>query len=208
MTKVSFIVARTDDNVIGVDNTLPWKLSSDLKNFRKLTTGKIVIMGRKTLESIGHPLPNRENYVISRDRGFRQDNVRVFDDINTALLVAETSRPNDKNDEIFVIGGEQIFRAMEDHVSKVHLTQIHTKGIAGDAYFRMEFPTDKWVLKDKRKFRRSPNDEYDFTYFVYERRKRKANNDALQDKSKKADDIKDSLHRDDEELVQPLWQSN
>jgi dihydrofolate reductase len=199
MAKVSFIVARTDDDVIGVDNTLPWRLSTDLKNFRDLTTGKIVIMGRKTLDSIGHPLPNRENFVISRDRDLEYKGVKVFDDINTAVLVAEASRPNNSNDEIFVIGGEQIFLAMEKHVSRVHLTQIHTTGIQGDAHFRMQFPEDDWTLRKKRKVNRGPNDEYDFTYYLYERKKKKNKDRNIPNKASKHL-VDEKLRHDDEEI--------
>ena len=171
MAKVSFIVARTDENVIGCENKLPWKLRTDLKQFRKLTTGKIIIMGRKTFDSIGHPLPDRENYIISRRRDLNYDNVRVFDDINTAVLVAETIANSKGLDEIFVIGGEQIFSAMASHVAKVYLTQIHTTGIRGDAFFRMDFLPDQWKLSEKKEVKQSADDEYNFTFYVYERKK-------------------------------------
>ncbi len=181
MKNLSFIVARTEDGVIGCNNALPWRLSSDLKLFKKHTSGKIVIMGRKTLESIGHPLPNRANFIISRSKDFNYPNVRTFEDINTAILAAEAEANSKGIDEIFVIGGEQIFDAMEKHVNRVYLTQIHTNKVRGDTYFNMEFPEDKWRTLRKKKYKKSEKDEYDFTFYLYSRRRRPKNNkDSIQ----------------------------
>ena len=130
MTKepVSLIVAMTKDRVIGVNNTLPWQIPEDLKRFKKLTLGHSIVMGRKTFESIGRPLPGRQNIVITRNQDYLMPGVEVAHSLDEALNLA------DKAKEIFVIGGGEIFSQALPQANKLYVTWIH-KDIKGDAYF-------------------------------------------------------------------------
>lgn len=124
---LDFIVAMTREGVIGKDNALPWRLPQDLKRFRSITTGNSVIMGRKTFESIGKPLPARTNLVLTRDEGYRvPDGVIVchsWDDV----LAAVRGTP-------FVIGGAEIYRQALPRLRRLYLTLIH-RNFEGDAFF-------------------------------------------------------------------------
>ena len=138
---ISLIAAIGKNNVIGVDNKLPWKLSADLKRFRQITSGKPVIMGRKTFESIGRPLPNRTNIIITRDKSYKADGCVVVHSSEEALNAAKGS------EEIMIIGGEQIFREFLPKADKMYLTIID-KDFEGDAYFP-EYNKNEWKITHK-----------------------------------------------------------
>ncbi len=124
----SIIVAMANNNVIGVDNNLPWHLPADLKYFKSTTMGKPIIMGRKTFESIGRPLPGRRNIVITRDSSWCASGVEVVNSIeDTVKLLADTP-------EVMVIGGAQIYSAMYSQVTRLYVTEI-ALDVAGDTYF-------------------------------------------------------------------------
>ena len=144
---ISLIAAMGKNRVIGKDNSLPWKLSADLKRFREITSGKPVIMGRKTFESIGRPLPNRMNIIITRDKNYNADICIVVHSVEDALKAAKG------NDEIMIIGGEQIFREFISIANKIYLTIID-KYFEGDAYFP-EYDKNKW----KEVFREEHSDD-------------------------------------------------
>ncbi len=128
MSKLSIIVAMSSNCVIGVNNTLPWHLSEDLKYFKSLTTGHTIIMGRKTYESIGRPLPLRRNIVISRNTETSYDGVEVVHSIEAAISIS-------KNDgEVFIIGGSNIYKQALDLVDHLYVTAIK-KNFLGDAFF-------------------------------------------------------------------------
>lgn len=133
---ISIIAAVGKNNVIGVDNKLPWKLSADLKRFRTITSGKQVVMGRKTFESIGKPLPNRTNIIITRDKNYKADGCIVVHSAEEALNAAKG------NQEIMIIGGEQIFREFLPKAKRMYLTIIDEK-FNGDAYFP-EYDKTEW----------------------------------------------------------------
>ena len=133
---ISLIAAVGKNNVIGADNKLPWKLSADLKRFRQITSGKPVIMGRKTFESIGRPLPNRINIIITRDKNYKADSCIVVHSAEEALNAAK------ENEEIMVIGGEQIFKEFLPKAGRMYLTIIDKK-FEGDAYFP-EYDGKEW----------------------------------------------------------------
>lgn len=124
---ISLIVAMAENRTIGKDNKLPWKLPADLQRFKKLTTGHAVIMGRKTFESIGRPLPQRQNIVISRNPNFKAAGIEVASSLSKALEAA-------KGDEVFVIGGQQIYAEALALADRIYLTLIHEE-IDGDAFF-------------------------------------------------------------------------
>jgi dihydrofolate reductase len=178
---ISFITARSwPGDVIGRDNQLPWHLRTDLKRFRELTTGHAVIMGRKTFDSIGKILPNRVNIVMSRELSSNtdekilvqaQDSLFFASDKDSALFAADLySIVNEKND-IFIIGGENVYTTFENQVNVVHLTLVFAE-VTGDAYFRMKFPQEKWRVREEIDFPKTDTDEFPSRYLLYERRKR------------------------------------
>jgi len=159
---LSFIVAASLNQVIGINNQLPWHLPADLKYFKKLTTGHTVLMGRKTYESIGRPLPNRENVVVTRSKDFQAEGIVVKYSIEEALQYCK-----DK-EQVFVIGGEEIFRQMMDAVHTIYLTVVHTTIENGDAFF----PAPDSVVWEKTNTEFHEKDEknlFDYTFETYER---------------------------------------
>lgn len=118
---LSIIVAVAENNVIGRDNGLVWRLSADLKRFKSLTTGHTILMGRKTFESIGKALPNRRNIVISRNKNYEAVGCEVVHSIEAALEIAGNG------DEVFVIGGGSIYHELWDRADKLYLTRVHTQ---------------------------------------------------------------------------------
>lgn len=129
--KIAQVVAMSRNRVIGRDNALPWHAPEDLKRFKRITTGKPVIMGRKTYASIGRPLPKRLNIVVTRDRGFHAEGVVNAYTIEEALRLAEESM---LGDEAMVIGGAQIFELVMPITQTIHLTEIELD-VAGDVFF-------------------------------------------------------------------------
>jgi len=130
---VAAIVAAADNDVIGRNNALPWSLPGDLAYFRRRTLGKPVLMGRRTFESIGRPLPGRSNIVISRDAEFGPDGVRVVGSVDAALDLAREIALIDGSEELVVIGGAQIYALTLPRASRLYLTRVHTLP-TGDAY--------------------------------------------------------------------------
>jgi dihydrofolate reductase len=122
---ITLIVAAADNGTIGRDNRLPWHLPDDLKRFKQLTLGKPMVMGRKTFESIGKPLPGRQNIVVTRDANYRRDGVTVVHDVDAAVRAAGDAT------EIMVIGGAELFRLFLPRAGRVHLTRVHGD-VAGD----------------------------------------------------------------------------
>ena len=130
MTQVSLIVAMANDRVIGIDNTLPWRLPADLKRFKATTMGKPIIMGRKTWDSIGRPLPGRLNIVISRNADYPAEGAKVVTSLEAAITLAE----QEAADEIMIMGGANIYEQAMPLVNKMYLTLIDLN-IKGDAWF-------------------------------------------------------------------------
>ena len=131
---LSLIAALGPDRLIGVRNALPWRLPADLKRFKQLTMGHPIIMGRKTHESIGRPLPGRQNIVISRKKHYRAEGCRVAHSLGEALSVVETES------EVFVIGGAELYREALPRAEKLYLTLVEGD-FEGDTYF----PTIDWA---------------------------------------------------------------
>ncbi len=134
MPRLAIIAAVAENGCIGINNQLPWYLPEDLKYFRRLTTGGVVIMGRKTYESIGKPLPNRTNIVISRKAGYHPEGIKVASSLEDALdLAAQVSEINGI-DDVFVIGGAQIYALALPLANRLYLTEVQ-KTVEGDAFF-------------------------------------------------------------------------
>lgn len=156
----SIIVAMANNNVIGVDNDLPWHLPADLKYFKLTTMGKPIVMGRKTFESIGRPLPGRRNIVITRDNSWRADGVEVMKSTeDTVKLLADTP-------EAMVIGGAQIYCAMLEHVTRLYVTEI-ALDVAGDTHFPEISPL-KW-RQMSREHHAAEAEQPAYALVVYER---------------------------------------
>jgi dihydrofolate reductase len=130
---LSLIVAMDENNVIGCNNKMPWNIPEDLNLFKKITTNSIVIMGRKTFESIGKPLPNRINFVLSRDKNFFHKDIKIFNCPNNALETA-LSLKSSYNKEIFIIGGKTIYEYFLPFINELHLSFIKGKYF-GDTFF-------------------------------------------------------------------------
>ncbi len=130
----SFIVAMTEKGVIGVENRLPWHVPEDLKRFKRLTTGHPIIMGRKTFESIGKPLPNRRNIVVTRQAGWSAPGVEVVSDLHELLKNPPTDGEN------FIIGGGEIFREAAPYARKIYVTWIDAE-VPGDSFY----PSTDWA---------------------------------------------------------------
>lgn len=127
---ISLIAALSENRVIGIKNHLPWNLPEDLKRFRTLTSGHPIIMGRKTFESIGKPLPKRENIVITRDPAYAREGIRVASSLESAIEIARAGSPQ----EIFVIGGAEIYRLALPLADRLYLTLVSGQ-FEGDAFF-------------------------------------------------------------------------
>jgi dihydrofolate reductase len=160
---ISLIVAVSRNNVIGKDNSLPWTLPADLKHFRETTTGHAVIMGRKTFESIGRPLPKRRNIVITRQADYAPGGVEVMSSLEAALAATA------KDEEAFVIGGGEIFRQALPQANRVYLTRIETD-IEGDAFFP-ELDPGEWQEVSSRPGTVDEKNALPHTFLVFERKR-------------------------------------
>jgi dihydrofolate reductase len=167
MVKLSIIVAAARNGVIGKNNQLPWHLPQDLKYFRAMTTGKPVIMGRKTFESIGKPLPNRTNIVITRNTNWVHDGVLVVNDLIEAVEKAKKMLMQQDNSELeaMIIGGAEIYKTALTIVDRVYLTYID-RDVDGDAWFPVLSSTE-WYLSKVQKGEEFASEPYEFR--VYDR---------------------------------------
>lgn len=162
--RVSFIVAKAENNVIGINNTLPWHLKDDLQNFKKITMGHHILMGRKTFESIGKPLPGRMSLVISNTPKPNQENVFWFNSIFRAIKQAERNGET----ELFIIGGEKIFKYALSLVDRIYLTEV--KGdIKGDVYFP-QLSLKNWKKVSEQSFSKNADNDHDFTFMILDRK--------------------------------------
>ena len=161
------IAAVADNGVIGRDNALPFRQSSDLKRFKALTIGKPVLMGRKTFVSIGKPLPGRTNIVVSRDPRFAPDGVIVVRDLQAAVAAARDDAQRRGVNEIAVIGGTGIFAQLMPLADRLEITHVHAQP-AGDTYFP---PIDatQWRAVVRSDHPAGPQDEASFSYVTYAR---------------------------------------
>lgn len=141
MNQLSIIVAVSENNAIGKDNQLLWHLPADLRHFKSITSGHTIIMGRKTYQSIGKPLPNRRNIVISRKANLQIPGVEVVGTINDALALCNTEQ------EVFIIGGAEIYRQTLPYTHKIYLTRVH-RYFDGDTFFP-ELSTAEWQEVEK-----------------------------------------------------------
>ncbi len=164
---ISHVVALSNNNVIGVDNNLPWNLKTDLNHFKNYTTNKIIVMGRKTFESIGRPLPNRLNFVVSRTID-EIENAFVFKSTKEAIDAAKKKCLDDGNyNEIVIIGGGYLFKDTLEITNKLVLTNVDCD-INGDVYYP-DIDFKFWKEKSSENFSRNEDNDFNFTVKVYEK---------------------------------------
>lgn len=156
---IALIVAMARDRVIGLDNALPWRLSSDLQRFKTLTMGCPIVMGRKTFESIGRPLPGRRNIVLSRNAQLTFDGVEVMASLDDALSV-DAQR-------VFVIGGAEIYAQAAARATHIFLTQVDAH-VDGDARF-VDVAWEAWSLDAYEAHQADDRNEHNYTFFDFER---------------------------------------
>lgn len=159
---LSIIVAAAENNAIGSNNALLWRLSADLKRFKALTTGNTVIMGRNTFESIGKALPNRRNIVVSRNAAYCAEGCEVVNSIDRALETAG------EENEVFIIGGGMIYGAAWSKAERLYLTQVHTS-LHGDTFIP---PIDlsEWKELSREDFQADEKNEYAYSFINYKRK--------------------------------------
>ncbi len=158
---VSLVVAMAEGRVIGAGGRLPWHLPADLRHFRRLTLGKPVVMGRRTFESIGRPLPGRTNIVVTRKLDVRLPGVAVAPDVEAALAMA---RPLG---EAMVIGGAALYAAALPLALRIYLTEVHAR-LDGDTWFP-EFDPDQWRERERIDHDPDPANPYPYSFVVLER---------------------------------------
>lgn len=163
----SIIVAMSLNGCIGKDNALPWHLRDDLQNFKRLTSHKPIIMGRKTHESIGRPLPNRFNIVVSRDKSFTANGCKLANSIEQALDEAKQWCQEQQCDELFVIGGAEIYAQCLPSSDRMYLTKVDVE-LQGDAWFPA-LDMDEWHETARQEFAQSEQNDFDFSVLELQR---------------------------------------
>lgn len=158
---ISLIVAMDRNGVIGKDGNLPWRLSSDLQHFRKITMGKPIVMGRKTHESISRPLPGRENVIITRDKDYVAKDCTVLNSLECVY-----ARFHDL-DEIMIMGGADLYQQTIDKAQRIYLTEVHAD-LEGDTWFP-QFDREQWEEVERYDFRADEKNEYDYSFVILEK---------------------------------------
>lgn len=160
--RLSIIVAMDENQVIGNNNQLPWHLPADLKHFKTITMGKPIIMGRKTFESIGKPLPGRQNIVVTRTREFHADGVASVHSIDEALELVQHC------DEAMIIGGSQLFESTLSKANRLYLTYIH-QHFTGDTFFP-KFEYNEWQELSREQHEPDEKNPYAYTFITLEKK--------------------------------------
>lgn len=166
--KIVLVAAIGENNVIGRDGALPWRLKSDLKHFRMVTLNRPVIMGRKTFESIGKPLKDRTNIVLTSDLGLIAHGAVLATSMDAALAYARDDAKKRGVDEIMIIGGSDVFAAMMPRADRLEITHVHASP-EGNAFFPPIDPT-MWQEVKREKHAAGPDDDSSFTVATYLRR--------------------------------------
>jgi dihydrofolate reductase len=159
--RIALIVAMAENRVIGRNNQLPWRIPADLRHFKALTLGKPVIMGRKTYESIGRPLPGRDNIVISADSGYQAEGCQVVHSVEQALEAAGSC------EEAMIIGGANLYRQTLENADRLYLTLVKAEP-EGDTWFP-EIELQQWREIERRAHTADESNEFDYDFVVLER---------------------------------------
>lgn len=165
--RIALIWAMAENHVIGRNNQLPWYLPGDLQYFKRVTSGKPVIMGRKTYDSIGKPLPNRTNIIVTRDTAFQAEGCQVVHSLEEAIVLAEAQVAVSGGDEVIVMGGAEIYAQALPKADRLYVTLVHAE-VAGDAYFpAIDFAA--WQQIAREDYRAEGPNPYDYSFVVYDR---------------------------------------
>ena len=158
---ISLICAASQNGVIGVENSLPWRLPADLKRFKRLTLGHHIVMGRKTFESIGRPLPGRTSVVLTRLKDYEASGCLIASSLEEALSLARD------DDEIFIIGGASVYQQALELADRIYLTILH-QDFEGDTLMFEVDPT-RWQECSREDFEADANNPYPYSFFVFKR---------------------------------------
>lgn len=161
MNQISIVVAVSENNAIGKDNQLLWHLPADLKHFKEITSGNTIVMGRKTYDSIGRPLPNRRNIVITRSTNHQIPNVEVVNSLDAALSLC------DKENEVFIIGGAEIYKYALQFTNRIYLTTVH-QTYEADVFFP-ELNKEEWIETSKEYHPADEKNSVAYTFSTLER---------------------------------------
>jgi dihydrofolate reductase len=164
--RVALIWAMSRNRVIGLNNALPWRLPADMAHFKALTTGHPVIMGRKTYESLGRPLPNRTNIVLTGDRAWSAEGCLVAHSLREAVELANNNLPAGKT-EVFVMGGENVYRQALACADRLYITLVEAE-VEGDAWFP-DIEWKEWLQTSRREHARDDRNPFACTFLSYER---------------------------------------
>ena len=165
---VSAIVAMSKEGIIGIDNTIPWRLSGDMRYFKRTTMGHHIIMGRKSFDSIGKPLPKRTNIVLTRNPFLAISGCLVVHDIEEALTIAY----DNQEEETFIVGGAEIYKLAWNYLDKLYITRVHANIDHNKDQDVVHFPTFKpenWKLISEEHRKSDEKNEYDYSFEIYER---------------------------------------
>lgn len=161
--RISLVVAMSRNRVIGLNNRLPWRLPEDLKYFRALTWGKPIVMGRRTHDSIGRPLPGRRNIVVTRNAGYQAEGCTVVHDLEAAWKAADA-------EEVMVIGGAELYAQTLHSADRLYLTLVDAD-FEGDAYFP-DYDDDQWEERERHCHEPDSNNPYRYCYLTLARKRR------------------------------------
>jgi dihydrofolate reductase len=162
--RLSIIAALSSNNVIGRNNQVPWHLSTDLKRFKSLTMGHHLLMGRKTFDSIGKPLPGRTTVVITRSADFAAEGVTVVHSLEDGIRLAASAGDS----EPFIAGGGEIYELSIHRADTMYLTRVHVE-VEGDAYFPDFDDVSEWKLVDSEHFEAGEKNQFPFSFLTYQR---------------------------------------
>lgn len=153
------IAAASENNVLGKDNKIVWHLPDDFKRFKQLTTGHYIILGRKTFESLGRPLPNRPHIIVTRNNNYKVPGCTIANSLDEAIKLAP------KDEDVFVIGGGEIYKQALAFTDKIELTRVHAT-MEGDTFFP-EISTEDWQLVKEEYHPKDEKHAFDFTYQTF-----------------------------------------
>ena len=159
---INIVVAKASNNVIGAKNDLIWHLPNDLKHFKNITSGHPIIMGRKTFESLGRPLPNRTNIVVTRDQNWSAENIEIETSLPKAIEAAQKI-----DQDIYIIGGGNIYKQAMEFADVLYITEVHHE-FDGDTYYP-EIDSDEWEEVEREDFKKDEKHPYAYSFVTYKR---------------------------------------
>ncbi len=159
---INIVVAKASNNVIGAKNDLIWHLPNDLKHFKNITSGHPIIMGRKTFESLGRPLPNRTNIVVTRDQNWSAENIEIETSLSKAIEAAQKI-----DQDIYIIGGGNIYKQAMEFADVLYITEVHHE-FDGDTYYP-EIDSDEWEEVEREDFKKDEKHPYAYSFVTYKR---------------------------------------